>query len=103
MVAAFDNIRNGIDYGYATDPLAFVRWHYDKKKNAIFAIDEVYGVKISNRELSKKLHAKGYENDRIAAESAEPKSNAELKNELGIKKIYPVKNALTRWSTVRNG
>ncbi|MEK4700375.1 PBSX family phage terminase large subunit [Solibacillus sp. FSL R7-0668] len=91
MVAAFDNIRNGIDYGYATDPLAFVRWHYDKKKNAIFAIDEVYGVKISNRELSKKLHAKGYENDRIAAESAEPKSNAELKNELGIKKIYPVK------------
>ncbi len=32
MVANFDNIRNGLDYGYATDPLAFVRWHYDKKK-----------------------------------------------------------------------
>ncbi|MFJ3386315.1 PBSX family phage terminase large subunit [Lysinibacillus sp. NPDC086135] len=91
MVASFDNIRNGVDYGYATDPLAFVRWHYDKKKNAIYAVDEVYGVKISNRELSKKLHAKGYENDRIAAESAEPKSNAELKNELGIKKLYAVK------------
>lgn len=91
MVTTFDNIRNGIDYGYATDPLAFVRWHYDKKKNAIYAVDEIYGVKISNRELSKKLHAKGYENDRIAAESAEPKSNAELKNELGIKKLYAVK------------
>lgn len=91
MAASFDNIRNGIDYGYATDPLAFVRWHYDKKKNAIYAVDEIYGVKISNRELSKKLHAKGYENDRIAAESAEPKSNAELKNELGIKKLYAVK------------
>ena len=91
MVTTFDNIRNGIDYGYATDPLAFVRWHYDKKKNVIYAVDEIYGVKISNRELSKKLHAKGYENDRIAAESAEPKSNAELKNELGIKKLYAVK------------
>ncbi|MFJ7916096.1 MULTISPECIES: PBSX family phage terminase large subunit [unclassified Lysinibacillus] len=91
MVASFDNIRNGVDYGYATDPLAFVRWHYDKKKNAVYAVDEVYGVKISNRELSKKLHAKGYENDRIAAESAEPKSNEELKNELGIKKLYAVK------------
>lgn len=91
MVASFDNIRNGIDYGYATDPLAFVRWHYDKKKNSIYAVDEIYGVKISNRELSKKLHAKGYENDRIAAESAEPKSNAELKNELSIKKLYAVK------------
>ncbi len=32
MVANFDNIRNGLDFGYATDPLAFVRWHYDKKK-----------------------------------------------------------------------
>ncbi|ATP40708.1 PBSX family phage terminase large subunit [Solibacillus sp. R5-41] len=91
MAKSFDNIRNGIDYGYATDPLAFVRWHYDKKKNGIYAIDEVYGVKISNRELSNKLHAKGYENDRIAAESAEPKSNAELKNELGIKRLYTVK------------
>ena len=34
MVANFDNIRNGLDFGYATDPLAFVRWHYDKKKMA---------------------------------------------------------------------
>ena len=91
MVAAFDNIRNGIDYGYATDPLAFVRWHYDKKKNAIYAIDEIYGVKISNRKLASGLKERGYQNDRIAAESAEPKSNAELRDELGILRIYPVK------------
>ena len=32
MVTNFDNIRNGLDFGYATDPLAFVRWHYDKRK-----------------------------------------------------------------------
>lgn len=91
MVASFDNIRNGVDYGYATDPLAFVRWHYDKKKNGIYAIDEHYGQKISNREFAKWLHKKNYQSDAIAAESAEPKSNAELKNELGIKHIKPVK------------
>lgn len=91
MVASFDNIRNGIDYGYATDPLAFVRWHYDKKKNCIYAIDEIYGVKISNRKLAKGLKERGYQNDRIAAESAEPKSNAELRDELGIPRIYTVK------------
>ena len=28
---SFDNIRNAVDFGYATDPLAFVRWHYDKR------------------------------------------------------------------------
>ncbi|MFS0878007.1 PBSX family phage terminase large subunit [Solibacillus isronensis] len=90
MVASFDNIRNGLDYGYATDPLAFVRWHYDKKKNTIYAIDEHYGVKISNRKLAEWLHGKGYQSDPIAAESAEPKSNDELKNDHGIKRIKPV-------------
>lgn len=91
MVASFDNIRNGVDYGYATDPLAFVRWHYDKKKNCIYAVDEIYAVKISNRKLAKGLKERGYQNDRIAAESAEPKSNAELRDELGVPRIYAVK------------
>lgn len=91
MVKQFDNIRNGVDFGYATDPLSFVRWHYDKKKNGIYAIDEVYGVKISNRKLAEKLKIKGYQNERMAADSAEPKSIAELKNDLGITKIYGVK------------
>lgn len=91
MVASFDNIRNAVDFGYATDPLAFVRWHYDKKKNGIYAIDEIYGTKISNRLLAKKLKEKGYQSDEIFADSAEPKSIAELKNDLGIKKIRGVK------------
>lgn len=90
-IAAFDNYRNGVDYGYATDPLAFVKWHYDKKRNTIYAVDELYGVKISNRQFAKWLHEKNYQSDRIAAESAEPKSNAELRSEHGIKHLYPVK------------
>lgn len=91
MVANFDNIRNGLDFGYATDPLAYVRWHYDKKKNGIYAIDEIYGVKISNRELANKVKAKGYQTDRINADSAEPKSIAELRDEHFITNVYGVK------------
>lgn len=91
MVANFDNIRNAVDFGYATDPLAFVRWHFDKKKNGIYAIDEIYGVKISNRELGKRLHDKGYQSDSIFADSAEPKSIDELKSDHGIKNIRGVK------------
>ncbi|MGR7910247.1 PBSX family phage terminase large subunit [Lysinibacillus capsici] len=91
MVASFDNIRNGVDFGYATDPLAFVRWHYDKKKNSIYAIDEIYGVKISNRELAKQLKQNGYQSDEIFADSAEPKSIAELKNDHDIKRIKAAK------------
>ncbi|MFI2777564.1 terminase large subunit, partial [Escherichia coli] len=90
-VASFDNIRNGLDFGYATDPLAFVRWHYDKKKNGIYAVDEIYGVKISNREFAQKAKAKGYQSDRIASDSAEPKSIAELNNEHGMSHVFGVK------------
>jgi len=88
---AFDNIRNAVDFGYATDPLAFVRWHYDKKKRIIYAMDEYYGVQISNREFADWLHKKGYQSDDIYADSAEPKSIAELKKEHGIKRIKGVK------------
>lgn len=91
MADNFDNIRNAVDFGYATDPLAFVRWHYDKKHNAIYAIDEFYGQKISNRKFAQWLKARAYDNDRIFADSAEPKSIAELRGELGIKRILGVK------------
>nr|DAR28361.1 MAG TPA: terminase [Caudoviricetes sp.] len=91
MVANFDNIRNGLDFGYATDPLAFVRWHYDKKKNGIYAIDEIYGVKLSNREFAKILYERGYQSEEIFADSAEPKSIAELKSEHNVPRIKGVK------------
>ena len=87
----FDNIRNGTDFGYATDPLAFVRWHYDKKRKTIYAMDEYFGVKISNRQLAQWLHDKGYSSDEILADSAEPKSIAELKHEHQISKIKGAK------------
>ena len=91
MVSTFDNMRNAVDFGYATDPLAFVRWHYDKKRNGIYATDEYYGVKISNRKLAAHLIASGYQSERIAADSAEPKSIAQLRDELNITRIYGVK------------
>lgn len=91
MVKQFDNIRQGVDFGYGPDPLSFVRWHYDKKKNGIYAIDEFYGQKISNRELAKWILSKGYESIEITADSAEPKSIDELKKEHGIRRILGAK------------
>lgn len=89
--ANFDNIRNGVDFGYATDPLAFVRWHYDKKRNGIYAVDEFYGQKISNRKLAEWLKKRGYSAEEIFADSAEPKSIAELREEFDIPRIRGVK------------
>ena len=89
--ANFDNIRNGNDFGYATDPNAFVRVHYDKKRRGIYIFDELYKNQLSNRKLAEWLKEKGYDNDVIYADSAEPKSIAELKNDFGISKIKGVK------------
>lgn len=91
MVDNFDNIRNAVDFGYATDPLAFVRWHYDKKKNGIYAIDELYGQKISNRSFANWLKQKNFQSDEIFADSAEPKSIAELRSEHNIPHIKGVR------------
>lgn len=91
MVETFDNIRQGVDFGYGPDPLSFVRWHYDKKKNGIYAIDEHYGQKISNRNLAKWIKSKGYESNGMTADSAEPKSIDELRIEHGIRRIKGAK------------
>lgn len=89
-VARFDNIRQGIDFGYATDPLAFVRWHYDKTRRRLYLIDEFYGVKLSNRQLAEWVISKGYQTHEIIADSAEPKSIADLRS-LGLSRIAGAK------------
>ena len=90
-VANFDNIRNANDFGYATDPNAFVRVHYDKKRRGIYIFDELYEHQLSNRKLAEWIKEKGYDNDEIFADCADARSIAELKNEFGISKIKGVK------------
>lgn len=87
----FDNIRQGVDFGYANDPLAFVRWHYDKKRRRIYAMDEFYGVKISNRKLAEFIKAKRYNTTDCIADSAEPKSIDEIVYEHGVPRFYGAK------------
>lgn len=78
-IKRFDNIRQGIDWGYGVDPFAFVRWHYDKTRRRIYAIDEIYGVKIHNREAAELIKSKGYNDVMIIADSEEPKSIDEMR------------------------
>lgn len=83
-IASFDNIRQGIDWGYATDPFSFGRFHYDKTRRRLYILDEYYGVKKSNREVAEWLKSKKYHHINIIADSAEPKSIDELRS-YGIK------------------
>lgn len=77
-IARLEKFRNGVDWGYGVDPLAFVRWGYDKKKGIIYALDEYYGVGLKNRNLANYILSKGYD-ELVMCDSAEPKSIDELK------------------------
>lgn len=87
---SFDNIRQGNDWGYSVDPNAFVQWHYDKTRKTIYAMREIYQVKLSNEELAKKVKEINAHVDKTISDSAEPKSIAQLKslqcNFIGAKK-----------------
>jgi phage terminase large subunit len=87
----FDNIRQGIDWGYGVDPFTFVRWHYDKTRKKIYALDEYYGVKISNREAAEWIKKKEYHDIKITCDSAEPKSIAEMKSEHHLPRVKGAK------------
>lgn len=91
-VKTFDNIRQGIDWGYAADAFAFVRLHYDKTRRRIYFLDEIYELQLSNRIAAEKIKSKGYHAITTVADSAEPKSIAELK-EHGIRVVGAKKGA----------
>lgn len=76
----FDSIIQGLDWGYAADPLAFVKMHYDRTRRKLYIFDEIYGVQISNWSLAEKLKEKGTHRKLTIADSAEPKSIDELRD-----------------------
>ena len=78
---SFSNIRQGLDFGYATDPVAGVQWHYDKTRRIAYAMREVYGVKMSNRSLAANAKACGFFSSLTIADSEDPRTINELQSE----------------------
>jgi phage terminase large subunit len=77
-IAAFDRIRQGLDFGFAVDPLCFERMHYDRKRRRLYLFTEISGLNLFNRQFWDK--AQQYNDVWTIADSAEPKSIAELRS-----------------------
>ena len=74
-IRSFDNIMNGVDWGYYPDKFAFMRVHYAAAQHTLYIWDEYTSNKQSNRETADAILAKGITpNDLITCDSAEPKS-----------------------------
>ena len=77
-VKHFDNYKNGLDFGFSSDPAAVVRTHYDKTRKIIYIVDEIYMREMTNDILAKEL-SKIIEDEYIICDSAEPKSIRDLR------------------------
>lgn len=78
----FDEIYNGIDWGFAKDPFRFVRMHFDRKHLDLYIFDEYSTVKTRNETVFNILfneEKKVTKQELITADSAEPKSVADFK------------------------
>ena len=67
---------SGVDFGFATDPDAFVRCAFDRKRRILYVVDEFAALGLLIERLAKEVRAAG---DVITCDSAEPRSIAGLR------------------------
>lgn len=78
----------GLDYGYTNDPTAFVAFMANTRDKQLYIFDEFYKKRMLNSDIAEAIKQKGYQKERIRADSAEPKSNDDLRR-MGISRITP--------------
>ena len=79
MISIFDNIKNGLDFGFAEDPSAFNRLHYDKMRKKIYIFEEMHEYGYTNPMIAEWL-SPVVGKEFVVCDSAEPKSIQELRN-----------------------
>ena len=75
----YDKVRRGLDWGYGADPFAYVALHYQRNTRTVFIYYEYYkhGAKFDS--ISEAIKQENKLRGVIHAESAEPRSNDELR------------------------
>lgn len=80
----------GLDYGFINDPSAFMHVKIDDDRKRLYVVEEYVKKGLTNDKIAESITALGYAKEPIRADSAEKKSNQELRN-LGISRVIDVK------------
>lgn len=80
----------GLDFGYTNDPTAFFAGLVDPVAREMYVFDELYKKALTNEMICQEITRMGYSKERIIADSAEPKSIAQLRA-LGLTQIHAAK------------
>lgn len=84
-ISHFDRVLHGLDWGYFPDPWAYNDVHYDAARQTLYIFGELTRWKLGNEETAQLLKHHGLtREDRITADSAEPKSVADY-NKMGLR------------------
>lgn len=83
-IAIFDRIKQGLDFGYGADPLAYIKMHYNSRQKRLYLFGEIYAVKLGNTKAAREIRKYNPLNRVITADSEEPRAIAAL-NELGLR------------------
>jgi phage terminase large subunit len=78
MRAQFTNPRNGLDFGFSSDPAALVVSHYDRARKTIYIYNELYERGLTNDMLANEIKEL-VGSQPVTCDSAEPKSIEELR------------------------
>ena len=78
-IKRFDNVKRGIDWGYGADPFCYGAMHYDRKRKRLYVYYEYYKTGAKFDSIYRAIRAENKLNGYITAESAEPRSNDELR------------------------
>lgn len=73
-IATMDRIFQGVDWGLAPDPYAFVRLHYDDMRETVYFIDEFVERGLRNVQTAEEIQKRGYDDFEMTCDSAEKKS-----------------------------
>jgi phage terminase large subunit len=84
-ISDFYNVKRGLDFGFAIDPLSYDVVHYDRKKKRLYIFHELYKVGLSNYSAYHDyIKIENKNNEMVLGDSAEPKSLHELR-QYGLK------------------
>ena len=80
----------GLDYGFINDPSALLHVRIDDENKRLYVVEEFVKKGLTNDKIAEAIKTLGYAKEEIQADSAEKKSNQELRN-LGIARVVDVK------------
>jgi phage terminase large subunit len=83
QISFFDHMYQGLDFGYAADPMCFIQGHFDNKKRKLYLFFEKSGLNVKNSQLADML-SDDQRADVTMCDSAEPKSIDELREEYKV-------------------